>query len=256
MLCFIILQPFHPDIQCTCQSCLLYVQNMFQVHHVFLPFPLLSLSEHTPLFAWNTAVASTLVSLLPLLRPLSSTFHSLLKCYSESLKQNSDHIHSQLKPPVASHYTQDEVQGPEHALEVPTWLNICLSPWIIPYHSHLTTSFYNDLLSSLWNVKLIIILRSLNLLFSILGMFFSQVSHMVDFFNFFRFELKWSLLNKTHSVPVLYYSSHFVFSLHPLTPEMDFFCPCGVITCLHLLFSAMSLASGMVNAQGRHMNKC
>ena len=67
-------------------SCLSYLQNMFQVHHVFLPFSLLSLSEHTPLFAWNAAVASTLVSLLLLLLPLPSTFHSLLKCYSESLK--------------------------------------------------------------------------------------------------------------------------------------------------------------------------
>ena len=59
--CYVLLfcSLFHPDIQCTCQSCLSYLQYMFQVHHVFLPSPLLSLSEHTPLFAWNTAVAST-----------------------------------------------------------------------------------------------------------------------------------------------------------------------------------------------------
>lgn len=128
------------------------------------------------------------------------------------------------------------------------------------------SDFHNDLLG-LWNAKLITVLRPIYSLFILLGMSsdpFSQSSpptrnqdlHMADSFIFFQVsaqatspqqDLPWPWLS-TILAP-------FVFSLYFLILEMIFSFNCRFIIYLHspvsLLFSAKSLALGMVSAHNR-----
>lgn len=86
MLCFIILQPFPPW-----HPVYLPVLSIVSAVYVssppcFSPFPTaVSIWTHTIVCLKYCSSLYTF-SLLPLLLPLPSTFHSLLKCYSESLK--------------------------------------------------------------------------------------------------------------------------------------------------------------------------
>lgn len=158
MACFPILlssPPSHP----TWQQILPIVPEKYIPSQLFPTFTLLlSSSEHPPLFAWNTAIASKPVSLLPFLLPLPYTFLSLQSSHSEALKTKFRSCQFLAKTPSSfllrwspiswicckmSYITQHLFISMNHLLSTTTFFWVFEMPgWLLSYDLCTCYSYY------------------------------------------------------------------------------------------------------------------